>query len=190
MHMPITRILAFLFASLFFSVQAPKTQVYRNDEFGITVPVPEGTLFCVPRKDQHDHGPIFLPGSSDPSACDDIDHNRYVLIFASYNAIRDTKRLHDFFKDQCTGIGGGPCHQAPEGLRIPGMATKVGRVNRPDGWIDIIVVTQAGKPAPDFDPSVPSVNYDLTLHTKPRYLEEDLRVFRAVLSAVRLSPPP
>jgi hypothetical protein len=69
------------------------------------------------------------------------------------------------------------------------MATKAGKVDRSDGWIDIIVVTQAGKPDPDFDPHVPSVNYDLTLHAKSRYLEEDLRIFRVVLSTVRLSPP-
>ena len=175
-------------ASLLLRVQAPKTQVYRNDEFGITVPVPKNTLFCVPREDQHDHGPIFLPEGSIQGACDDIDHSRYVLIFASYNAIEDTKKLNDFFKEQCTGIGGGPCHQAPGGLRIPGMAIKAGRVDRSDGWIDVIVVTRAGKPAPDFDPHVPSVNYDLTLHTKPRHLDEDLRIFRAVLSTVRLSP--
>lgn len=190
MHMPLTRGFAFAIASLLLSVQAPKTQVYRNDEFGIRVPVPKGTLFCVPPEGQHDHGPIFLPGSSDPSACDDIDHNRYVLIFASYNAIEETKKLGGFLKEQCTGIGGCPCRPAPDGLRVAGMATKAARVNRSDGWIDIIVVTQAGKPAPDFDPSVPSVNYDLTLHTKPRYLEEDLRIFRAVLSTVRLAPPP
>jgi hypothetical protein len=70
------------------------------------------------------------------------------------------------------------------------MATKAGRVNRSDGWIDVIVVTQAGKPDPAFDPSVPSVNYDLTLHTNPRYFEEDLRIFRTILSTVRLAPPP
>jgi hypothetical protein len=190
MHMPITRVFASLIASLLLSSQTPSTQVYRNDEFGITVPVPNGPLFCVPPEDRHDHGPIFLPGSSDPGACDDIDHNRHVLIFASYNAVEDRKTLRDFFKDQCTGIGGGTCLKAPEGLRIPGMATKAGRVNRSDGWIDVIVVTQAGKPDPAFDPSVPSVNYDLTLHTNPRYFEEDLRIFRTVLSTVRLAPPP
>jgi hypothetical protein len=39
------------------------------------------------------------------------------------------------------------------------------------------------------DASVPFINYDLSLHTTARYFDEDLRIFRAVLSTVRLSPP-
>lgn len=66
-----------------------------------------------------------------------------------------------------------------------------GREGEPfDGWIDIFVVTQAGEPDPDFDASVPSVNYDLSLHTKPNHLDADLRVFRTVLQMIRLSSPP
>jgi hypothetical protein len=68
------------------------------------------------------------------------------------------------------------------------MTTQAARVNRPDGWIDVIVVSQAGKPDRAFDPSVPSINYDVGLHTTPQYLDEDLRIFRAVLNTVRLSP--
>lgn len=62
-------------------------------------------------------------------------------------------------------------------------------MNRTDGWIDIIVVTQAGKADPNWDATAPSVNYDLSLHTTGRYLNKDLRTFRAVLNTVRLSPP-
>ena len=163
--------------------------MYRNDEFGITVAIPTGVLYCVPAEYQHDHGPVFLLANSDPSACDDIDHQRYVLIFASYNAVEETKKLRDFLKEQCTGVGGGPCRPAPDGLRITGMTTKSARVNRSDGWIDIIVVTQAGKPDPDFNPSVPSINYNVGLHTTGRYLKEDLRIYRALLGMVRLAPP-
>jgi len=147
--MPLSRGFAFLLASLLLSPQASKTQVYRNDEFGIKVTIPSGVLYCVLAEYQHDHGPVFLLGSSDPSACDDLDHQRYVLIFASYNAVEETKKLHDFLKEQCAGVGGGPC-----------------------------------------DPSVPSINYDVGLHTTARYLDEDLRIFRAVLNTVRLAPPP
>jgi hypothetical protein len=187
--MQLTRALAFLIALLSLSAAAAGPQFYRNGEFGITVPVPKGTLLCLFPGDQHDHGPVFLIGNADENACYDMRHNRYVVIFASYNAVEETKKLGDFLKEQCTGIGGGPCRPAPNGLRITGMATKAARVNRSDGWIDIIVVTQAGKPDPAFDPSVPSINYDVGLHTSAPYLEEDLRIFRAVLSTVRLSPP-
>jgi hypothetical protein len=186
--MALARFFGFLFASFLLSPQAPKTQVYRNDEFGITVSVPKGTLLCLFPEDQHDHGPVFLIGDADQKACHDMSHDRYVLIFASYNAIEETKKVGDFLKEQCTGVGGGPCRPAPKGLSISGMATKAARVNRADGWIDIIVVTQAGKPDPAFDSSVPSINYDLGLHTTAAYLDEDLRIFRAVLSTVRISP--
>jgi hypothetical protein len=56
------------------------------------------------------------------------------------------------------------------------------------GSIQILVVTQAGKPDPDFDASVPSINYALSLYTDASHLDEDLAVFRAVLNAVKIAP--
>jgi hypothetical protein len=184
-----TRASLFLIALLSLSAAAAGPQAYRNDELGITAPVPKGTLLCLFPEDQHDHGAVFLIGNADENGCYDMPHNRYVVVFASYNAVEETKKLHDFLKEQCTGIGGGPCRPAPNGLRVDGMSTKAARVNRSDGWIDIIVVTQAGKPDPACDRSVPSINYDVGVHTSAPYLDEDLRIFRAVLKTVRLAPP-
>lgn len=176
-------------AALLWGAATPKPKVYRNAEFGIAVPVPKSALLCV-YPDQHDHGPVFFLGTTDAASCHhDIERHRYVNVFASYQT-EDTKRLRDFLSSECVGVAGAPCGPAPDGLHVAGLRSEAARVNRSDGWIYVIVVTQAGTPDPDFDPSVPSVNFDLSLHTTPDHFENDLRVFRIVLRAIRLSPPP
>ena len=173
------------------SAPATKPEIYRNPEFGIVLPAPAGALLCATPQDEHDHGPVFLLGTTDATSChDDIEHHRYVDVFASYNVSDDTKKLHEFLKWECAHVAKGPCRPAPGGLCVPGLPSAAARVNRSDGWIEIIVVTQAGTPDPDFDPSVPFINYDLSLHTTPDHFEDDLRVFRIELQTIRLSPPP
>jgi hypothetical protein len=75
-------------------------------------------------------------------------------------------------------------------LSVNGLATEAARINHLNGAIEIIVVTQAGKPNPEFDSSVPSFGYDMRLNTDASHLDADLAVFRAVLKAVKLDPPP
>jgi hypothetical protein len=190
--MYLVRGLSFLIAALLLLATPVKAQVYRNEEFGITVPFPKETLPCLAPEDQHDHGPVFLLGTSDPGTCGDvprIEQSRHVDIFAFFNALDDTKKLHDLLKWACGGVGKESCGQGPPDLGVSGLRSAAGRVNHPDGWIDIIVVTQAGKPDLRFDDAfVPSVNYILTLHTTGRHFEEDLRTFRAVLATIRFSP--
>jgi len=164
------------------SASARKPQMYQNDEFGISVPVPKGTLLCPVREDQHDHGPLFLLGAADIRRCDDSGSSRPIVVFSGYNAADATKILYDFLKSECDG----PCLPPPPNLGIRGLRTASARVNHSDGWVDIIVVTQAGKPDALYDPAVPSINYDLRLHTKPENLNEALRVFRTVLQTIRL----
>ena len=176
-------------ATLLWGAATPKPKVYWNEEFGITVPVPKSALLCV-YPDQHDHGPVFILGTTDAKSCrDDIERSRYIDVFASYQT-EDTKRLRDFLRSECVGVAGAPCGPAPDGLHVAGLRSEAARVNRSDGWIYVIVATRSGKPDPAFDPTIPSVNYDLSLHTTPDHLEDDLRVFRIVLRTIRLSPPP
>jgi hypothetical protein len=186
---PTARTLAILNLFLLLSGGIGGQRVYRNDEFGISVPIPEGAQLCSIPEDEHDHGPLLILGSPDPAACNDQPHNRYIAVFAGYNAADVTKRLGDYLRWECAGSVRGHCRPAPEALHIAGMKTRSGRVNQTDGWIDIIVVTQAGKPDPNWDAMAPSVNFELSLHTTARYFDEDLRTFRAVLNTVRLSPP-
>ena len=187
--MHLARVLGLLAAPLTIVGGADGPQLYRNEEFGIRLTIPKGLQLCVPPEHEHDHGPVFLLRHTKSRACDDLSDERYVAIFAGYNAVDGTKRLGDYLKSVCTGIGRGRCRLAPRDLQIAGMRSKAGRVNRKDGWIDIFVVTQGGKPDPQFDATVPSVNYDLSLHTTARHFDEDLRTFRELLSTVKLSSP-
>lgn len=180
---------AFIVAAALMNAATDKPQIYRNQEFGITVPVPKEVLRCPTPENEHDHGPVMLPGAADGKGCRDLEHSRYIGIFASYNVAEVTKGLRDFLKWECADLAKGPCRPASKSLQVTGLPSMAARVNRSDGWVDIIVVTQAGKPDPGaFDGSVPSVNYDLTLHTRPEHMEKDLRVFRTVLATIRLCP--
>ena len=169
-------------------VVSASPHIYHNEEFGITVPVPEHTLLCS-FPPQHDHGPVLMLGGVSNQACFDLDRNRAIVIYATYNASDDTKKLLDFLWWECTSIAKHPCGPPPEGLRIKGRTAAAARVDGTDGWLDIFVVTQAGKPDPAFDASVPTINYDFSLRTTAGHLDEDLPIFRAVLATVRLSPP-
>ncbi len=167
-----------------------RPQLYRNQEFGITLPVPEGVLLCRNPEGEHDHGPVMVLHPSEAKDCNDAEGGRIVEVFASFNAEQATKTLSMLLQSECTDTAKGKCRPAPPHLRMGGRPSAEARVNCSDGWIDIFVVTQAGKPDPAFDASVPSVNYVLRLHTRPEHLEGDLRVFRTVLQTIRLSPPP
>jgi hypothetical protein len=179
--------LGFTLAALMALASNANPHIYRNDEFGIMLPVPERTLLCA-FPPQHDHGPVLMLGAANNQACFDLQRNRAIVIFASYNASDETKKLLDFLSWECTEIAKHPCGLPPERLRIKERVSAAARVDRGDGWTDIFVVTQAGRPDPAFDPSVPSINYDLSLRTTVGHLDEDLRVFRTVLATVRLSP--
>ncbi len=163
------------------------SQIYRNEQFGIVLPVPDGTVLC-PQLTGLDHGPVILLGNSDVKSCMNPDH-RSIGVFAGYNAADVTKHLADYMKWECENAEKRPCEQPPSDLKVPGLHSMAARVNDPNGRIEILVVTQAGKPDPDFDPTVPSVNYDLRLRTRSEHMEADLTVFRHVLQTIRLSPP-
>lgn len=128
-----------------------------------------------------DHGPQMLLGTRDATLCRKWSGKRYVEVFASHNVADDTKLLHDLLESSCQDEVKKACSDAPAGLHIPRMKTDAGRLDHPEGSVRIIVVTQAGKPDPDFDASVPSINYTLTLNTDQSHLDEDLTPFRAML---------
>jgi len=166
-------------------VGTPKPNVYRNPEFGIVLMVPAGALLCHIPADEHDHGPYMLLDGTSEQGCHDLEHNRSIDLFARYNVTADTAKLSEFLDQECTGVGGRACGLAPAGLRVPGLRSMAGKVERSDGWIDVFVVTQvAGS-----NGTVPGVNYAFTLRTTASELDKDLGVFRTVLRTVRLSPP-
>jgi hypothetical protein len=172
------------------SAATEKPQIYRNAEFGITLPVPGGVMLCASPKGERDHGPLMVLDPSQAKGCNDAEGGRIVEVFASFNAVQATKTLKKLLQSECTGAGKGQCQPAPTGLQIGGLHSAAGSVSDSNGWIDIIVVTQAGKPDPAFDASVPSVNYVLRLHTREEHREADLRTFRTVLQTIKLFPAP
>jgi hypothetical protein len=167
-------------------------QFYRNREFGFRLPIPPGTLACIPpiyQGNGHDHGPQILLSPADASFCSKSSGKRYMDIFASYTATDDEKTLHGNLQILCDSDGKSACTAAPPGLEIKGLKTEAGRLDRPGGLVEIIVVTMAGEPDPDFDPLVPSFDYWFSLTTDTQHLEDDLKVFRLMLQTIKIAPP-
>lgn len=163
--------------------------IYRNEEFGITLRYRKGLVPCPIPETEHDHGPLLIIDPALEKGCNDHDGGRFIGVFASFNAMEATNRLRDFLRSMCGIVSPkDECLPPPPNLEIRGLRSAAARVDHSDGWLDVIMVTQAGKPDPGYDPTAPTVNYDLRLHTKPEYLGQDLRVFRTVLQTIRLNP--
>lgn len=176
---------------------ASRKSVYRNEDYGIFLQIPPEAWLCPAGGNGIDHGPALLLGSKNASVCRSYSRQkRWILIFGGFNAAEVSKTLHTFLKWQCANAAldwkepDAVCSPAPDDLRVNGLPSEAARIDHSNGSIEIFVVTQAGKPDPGFDPSVPYVNYDLSLSTDAGHLDADLAVFRAVLKAVRLDPPP
>ena len=174
---------------------ASRTSVYRNRDYCIFLHIPPGAWLC-PYLEGSDHGPAMLLGSEDSKVCrSDLRQKRWMIVFGGY-VTDESKTLHTFLRSLCAyepltwDEPGAVCIPAPADLSVNGLPSEAPRINHSNGTIEIIVVTQAGKPDPDFDASVPSYNYDMGLYTDASHLDEDLTVFRAVLKAVKLDPPP
>jgi hypothetical protein len=166
--------------------------VYRNREYGIVLPVPSGALACIPPVyvgNGADHGLQILLGTDDATLCARSSGKRYVDVFASYTATNQEKTLRGNLEIACDAFEAKrACSQAPPGLYLKGLKTEAGRLDLPDGSIVILLVTMAGKPAADFDRSVPSICYWLSLNTDHKHLDEDLAAFRVILSTIRIAP--
>ena len=119
--------------------------------------------------------------------CHEDAHHRSVWLFALFNALDDTKQLAGLLRMGCD-TAGGQCQPGPADMQITHLATATGRVNLPDGWIIVIVATQAGVPDV-LAPKEPTVNYVFSVCTRPEHLDQDLKVFRTILQTVTLSPP-
>jgi hypothetical protein len=189
--MKVSRVLIVLIVFWFAVVSASQRPVYRNHQYGIFLPVPSGALLCKPPEYEGngaDDGAQMLLGTDDATMCAKSSGKRYMEVWASYNVSDETKTLHNFLESRCEFEVKIACFPAPEGLYINGMKTEAGRLNRSDGTIEIILVTMAGKPDPDFDATVPMFNYTLSLNTDKQHLYDDLKTFRAMLNAVKIYP--
>jgi hypothetical protein len=169
-----------------------QSRIYRNPEFGISLPIPSRTLPCTPpvyEGNGIDHGPQILLATQDATLCGKSSGKRYMEVFASITSTEEEKTLRGNLESRCEFEIKQTCSAAPADLQIKGMKTEAGRLDRPDGSIEIILVTMAGKPDPDFDSSVPAFNYELSLNTDAQHLDEDLKVFRLILKTIKIVPP-
>ena len=168
-------------------VAAPKPEIYRNEEFGIEFPVPNGAHLIPCPDDVHDHGPVFTLGSTQAPVVLDLEQIRAISIFACFNCCDETRKLHDLMVCDVSVFGKKATRSIPLGLTITSLPCEAARIDHADGWIDVIVDTQAGK-LDHLDPEVPSINYTLRLHTTAANLAGDLRPFRAILENIHLPP--
>ena len=172
-----------------------QAEIYRNPEFGLTAPMPKNLANCNGVFDEHDHGFVFFLDPHDTKSCDDLTtsiRHRAISSFASFNATDDTKTLKLFRQSTCDGsveFGHGRCGSAPKGLRMGAISVVTLQVEYPDGWIDIMVMAQAGRwPRQSRKDPTLAVNYTVTLRTDPTHLKGDLRRFKTTLAEIRLFP--
>jgi hypothetical protein len=168
---------------------AAQSNVYRNHQFGYEVPIPTGLyLFSPHEMNGVDHGrQLFFK----PTKVEDCNHgrcDRYIEFDAYYNVSDKTLKLHDFFENECTVFGGKKCLPPPDDLKIEGLPCESAKVNLPDGRIEFLVVTQAGKPIPNYNPTVPSINYSVILLTTKEHMDEDMKFYRLILETIRIAP--
>lgn len=188
--MQLTRVIPLLVLMALLIPSNAQTKVYRNRQFGMVIPIPHGLYLFRPHEMTGvDHGRQFFFKPTSIEDCNNGGCDRYIEVDAYYNTIDETAKLHDFLEHECTVFGGVECLQPPEDLKVKGLASESARIKLPNGRVEILVVTQAGKPAPDFDASVPSINYSICLLTSEEHLDADLRFFRTILKTIRISPP-
>jgi hypothetical protein len=194
--MRVSRVLIGLVIACSAASAAPRKSVYRNKQYGIYLHIPRGAWLC-PYVGGSDHGPGFLLGSEDASFCrGDSRQRRGIVIFGEYDLGEETDTPRTFLGWLCANDPidwpdpGAACSPAPADLSVNGLPSRAARINHSNGTIEIIVVTQAGAPDPNFDAAVPSFNYDMRLDTDASHLDADLAVFRAVLKALKIAPPP
>jgi hypothetical protein len=185
----LTKFIPLIFLTALPFAAVGQTEVYRNSDFRYEVQIPRGLyLFSPHEMTGIDHGRQLFFKPTRVEDCNNGGCDRYIGFYADYNTTDDTAKLHDLLEHTCTVFGGKKCLQPPEDLKIEGLPSESARVKLPNGNIEMIVVTQAGKPAPDFDASVPSINYSIVLLTTKKHLEEDMRSYRLILKTIRISP--
>jgi hypothetical protein len=122
----LARAAVYLAALAMHAQAASPPKIYRNNEFGVRVPVPKEGFLCASPTDEHEHGFVILLGSGRSEYCRSAEYHRSVVLFAFGNALDDTKHLPGLLNMGCEISEG--CQSGPAGLEIPGLATATGRV--------------------------------------------------------------
>ncbi len=161
---------------------------YSNVTFGLSVVVPDGARVCGGDQNSQDHGVVILLDRRDAGDCAYDPKRRAILTFSFFDALDETQTLDGLRRWAAALVDGGREGLVPNGLQIDKFPSQSTRTDRPDGWVDIVVVAQSGHGSTAAS-HAPSVNHALTLHTQPSHLEKDLAIFRQVLASVRITDP-
>lgn len=161
-------------------------ETYRNAEFGFSVDVPDGAPTCRGEPPEHNHGlDIFLDDGAD--GCRDLLKRPFVGIFATYNAMFDPNP--EAHLQLLCNADDGKLTEPPDGLRIDGRHSAICRLERTDGWIEVRIVAQnveISEADALTEGTVPGVNYEILLRTKPERYHVDLVELRTILSTVHI----
>lgn len=163
-------------------------ETYRNPEYGFAVALPPGLPKCQRPVGEPDQGvAIFLDAGS--SGCVGVAGRPLVGVFGRYNG--DHLPSADAELRRACALLPGKQLPAPPALAIDDLDTAACRVNRPDGWIDILVVAQGGarpaalgEVATTVAQGTAFINYTVLLHTNVRRLDRDVDMLRLVLDRI------
>jgi hypothetical protein len=164
-------------------------ETYRNPEFGFAVELPPGLPTCQKPVGEPDQGvAVFLDAG--PGGCIGAAGRPLVTVFGRYNADHQPSPEAEL-RRACALLPGRQL-PAPPDLAIGHLESAACRVNRPDGWIDILVVAQAGQrpealgEASTVAQATPFINYMALLHTQVRRLDRDVDMLRLLLDRIRI----
>lgn len=158
-------------------------QRYVNREFGFSVQIPQNRPTCGAESGTHDTGiMVFL--ARGPSDCGDRSKRAYVAVNGTYNAM-DARSLLQLLSIFC-GTAQPQRTSSEEFGRLRERWPAMCRVQRGDGFVDLILVNQSPVSAVG---ETPRINYTVDIHAPSGELTRDLKSAKEVLRSVRFFHP-
>lgn len=162
---------------------------YTNVEYGFQVDLSDGGSVCGAESYQHDVG-ILIYLDHQPGLCADRLIRPFIAVSANYNAVFAETALAAL-PGPCNGVTG-KAVSAPVDLRIARRPSALCVRDGDDGWIDLLILTQAGSwPGAHTSPedATALVDYNVWLHTTPQQLAHDMSQLRAVMQRIHFRLP-
>ncbi|WP_119419364.1 hypothetical protein [Desertibaculum subflavum] len=164
-------------------------ETYRNPEYGFAVELPPGLPTCRRPIGEPDQGiAVFLDAG--PGGCISAGARPLVTLFGRYNA--DHRPSPEAELRRVCALLPGRQMPAPPDLTIGDLDSAACRVNRTGGWVDILVVAQAGARPETMGATgtiaqaTPFINYTALLHTHIRRLDRDIDTLRLLLDRISI----
>lgn len=164
------------------SAGLPPTVV--NSEFKFSASVPATMISCEAASGSHPHSFTILlsPGRQ---GCSSSTPQPYVGLFGDYYIAYDrasAQALNLLCPRSQDAVPG-----ELQNLGFPGHASAVCRRDHRNGWVDVLVIAQAGSWPDKGNSDVPHINYTAQLHTSLARLTGDLDAFKKILATMNIS---